>query len=457
MGHAPGLASFERVAQALDPGRNGGFAVLRGEAAPSGALVVLAGQQPCFAAGAALIAHKAATAVALARDLSSAWSRPVVPVFLLATEDHDSSEVDHIDLVDDLDGRIRRFRARILPGSDASWRSTYATNHDSVLTSALKSCCDQLNDVLKSTSVHSSALCELSRVHGAALLAAFGPLGLRVVEAHALRPLGDEIIRRALTRPDQLRASLERGQHLARTARLQPSFDAGDPRPLVMESRGGRRRRVAAEDREAARRHDRSPEDFSPHAALRPLVQAASLPVVAQVCGPSELRYLGEARLLHQEFGLIAPVLVPRLEASFVSPALLGSLPGGLEGLDLGASRSTSGPAEHAVREALRDFARTFDDGPARIAARAERWRRSTESAMRRLAEQRAWHTRPRSLLTATLSPRGRPQDTVLAWLPDALEHGGPASWGRRLVDLARPLDPPRHVLHTTDPESRDG
>jgi len=77
-----------------------------GHAPPADALVVLAGQQPVLAGGAALVAHKAATAVRLARDLSASLRRPVVPVFLLADEDHDSSEVDHVDVVADASGRV---------------------------------------------------------------------------------------------------------------------------------------------------------------------------------------------------------------------------------------------------------------------------------------------------------------------------------------------------------------
>ena len=36
-----------------------------------------------------------ATAVALAKTLEEHWQRPVVPVFLIATEDHDTSEIVH--------------------------------------------------------------------------------------------------------------------------------------------------------------------------------------------------------------------------------------------------------------------------------------------------------------------------------------------------------------------------
>ncbi|HTE04781.1 MAG TPA: bacillithiol biosynthesis BshC, partial [Planctomycetota bacterium] len=100
-GSAPSLAA---LAAAADARARAGTprewtTLLHGPAArdvPADALVVVAGQQPVLLGGAALVAHKAATAIALAKLLAREWRRPVVPVFLLATEDHDTSEVDHL-------------------------------------------------------------------------------------------------------------------------------------------------------------------------------------------------------------------------------------------------------------------------------------------------------------------------------------------------------------------------
>jgi len=90
------------------------------------------------------------------------------------------------------------------------------------------------------------------------------------------------------------------------------------------------------------------------------------------------------------------------------------------------------------------------------LAPRARRWRAKAESTARRLAAAPHWHG-ARGAAWSALRPRGRPQDTVLAWLPDAWRSGRPAAWGARLIELAAPLDPPEHVLHLLPEEPAHG
>jgi hypothetical protein len=56
---------------------------------------VVTGQQVGFFSGPAYTIYKALTAVKLARELSGAQGIPAVPIFWLATEDHDFAEVNH--------------------------------------------------------------------------------------------------------------------------------------------------------------------------------------------------------------------------------------------------------------------------------------------------------------------------------------------------------------------------
>ena len=61
--------------------------------------IVSTGQQPGLFAGPGYTVFKALSAVALARWLEALLDMPVVPVFWVASEDHDWAEVDHVDLV----------------------------------------------------------------------------------------------------------------------------------------------------------------------------------------------------------------------------------------------------------------------------------------------------------------------------------------------------------------------
>jgi hypothetical protein len=507
-GSPPSLHALADAAARVDaaaPRRPAGWTtLLRGSSdsdgptgIPEDALVVLAGQQPCLLGGAALVAHKAATAVALARLLTARWSRPVVPVFLLATEDHDSSEVDHLDFIDPASGRLRRLRCPLHPPHD----SFYRCQIDAGCLSAALGALGARADALQRPATHVGP----SKGNGAApqagmsfdqhvdhlLHACLGHTGLYRVSAHELTGRAAGILDFGLRRQADAQSALASGARELEALRLRASFDPADPRPLVLESRGGRRRRPEPDDREVAARLAADPTAFSPHAALRPLVQAATLPVIAQVCGPSELLYLGQARGLHALASLPAPVLVPRLEATRVEASILSAAGGDLAALDLGGGVSrrrasgagSAGAADNpgntraidaagaagaadgselldsqdALAAAARAFAERVQALDPGSASAAHRWLERTLHGVQRLADAPRWRGRMRPDAWQSLRPRGRPQDTVLAWLPDALRHGDPSAWAEHIVSLCRPLDPPAHVLHVLPGSAVDG
>ncbi|HQY65627.1 MAG TPA: bacillithiol biosynthesis BshC, partial [Polyangiaceae bacterium] len=80
----------------------------------SGALVVATGQQPGLFGGPLLAAHKAMGAVALAHAEAARLGRPVVPVFWVASEDHDAVEVDRA-VVMDVAGAPRAISLGLVP------------------------------------------------------------------------------------------------------------------------------------------------------------------------------------------------------------------------------------------------------------------------------------------------------------------------------------------------------
>lgn len=205
---------------------------------------------------------------------------------------------------------------------------------------------------------------------------------------------------------------------------------------------------MGAKDQAAVARLAINPQDFSPQAALRPLVQAATLPVVAQICGPSELLYLGQARGLHARHDLCPPVLVPRLEATAVHLELIDELGGDLAAVDLSGAATGPSKEEQELIQAAERFVAHLEALDKGVSHRARRWLRSTEDDIRRLAEVPAWGGADRNRSEQLLRPRGRCQDTVLAWLPEAWRHDRPGAWAEHIVSLCRPLDPPAHVLH---------
>ena len=70
---------------------------------------VITGQQAGFMGGPAYTAYKIITAIRLAEHLAKTWGTRVVPVFWLASEDHDFEEINHTYLIK-RDGEIGRVR-----------------------------------------------------------------------------------------------------------------------------------------------------------------------------------------------------------------------------------------------------------------------------------------------------------------------------------------------------------
>ena len=404
---------------------------------PSNAVIVLAGQQPVLGGGPLLVAHKAATAIALARALEPELGRPVIPVFLLATQDHDSTEVDHIDFIDTSKNRMSRTRCELRPSHEMFHRASW----DPAGFEAFKEHFKTIRNAFKVRLDPDRAPEHVARLIESTL----GTQGLRIVEAHNLETAGRPLLERAIRDPALLANQLREGAAALAHASLRSSFDPEDPRPLVLESAGGRRRRLDPEDPNALERLARQPEDFSPHAALRPIVQAAALPVVAQVCGPSEILYLAQARGLHDVFEVTAPLLVPRLEATRVRATDHEQ-----DVIDVitGARRTLLESAANDAIEAAERFATAVEGEDPGLRRRLDRFLGKTRRDVDRLAQAPIWRGGGSEALMR-FRPRGRLQDTVLAWLPDALEAPSPQAWSSQLVELCQPLQPPEHVLYS--------
>ncbi len=443
-GPPPSLAALRACAGPVDAARKSGwtraFESGRADVPDEEALVVLAGQQPVLGGGSLLVAHKIASAINLANALTIELHRPVIPVFLAATEDHDSSEVDHVDTVDGGKGRLTRHRCPVHPPHESFHRCGWDPQRLGPVISSIAGTSTPFEVHLKADPLASHVIALIDAV--------FGPLGLHIVQSHLVTSRSLPVLRRALDASDSIAAILDEGGRALQALDLPPSFDAADPRPLVLESSDGRRRRLGPDDGEATSRLTAHPDDFSPHAALRPIVQAAALPVIAQVAGPSEMLYLGQSRGLHGAFEVPPPVLVPRLEATRL-PAGVGP-----EALEASGSRNIA-PELEAARGALDEAATAFVDAVGRVdpglAGKGRRWLEGARKGADRLAAAPGFRGEQAAGVRAFLRPRDSHQDAVLAWLPEALR--GP-DWAEHIVSLARPLQAPEHVAHVYPLES---
>ncbi len=290
---------------------------------------VVTGQQVGLFAGPAFTLYKALTAVKLARSLSE-QGLECVPVFWLATEDHDLEEVAEGAAFDE-DYNLVVLRDS---GERPSARSSVGVvRHTGQITTAIS----QLEAVLPAGESRTRLLDDLRACYapGATWGESFARFATRLFSQWGvilLDPLDESIhslsagvYQRALGNAAKLRNSLMESSHALLGRGYHAQVHVGDDSTLVFLTQNGDRR--ALHERDGSFLIDGTDQvaleqlqstlagrliDFSPNVLLRPLVQDSLLPTVAYVAGPSELAYLGQAKPLYAEFGRPQPVVFPR-------------------------------------------------------------------------------------------------------------------------------------------------
>ncbi|HYL36203.1 MAG TPA: bacillithiol biosynthesis cysteine-adding enzyme BshC [Bryobacteraceae bacterium] len=299
--------------------RNGPSASLDLLAQPD-TVAVVTGQQVGLFSGPAYTIYKALTAVRLAAQLTL-QGIPSVPIFWLATEDHDFAEVNHSFVFDAAHHPI----TLSVDGGEASERPV------GVIPIAAPPVA-RLQDAFAAFP-HGAEVAEMVReayrpgtTFGAAfqallerLLAKSGLLFIDPLD-ESVRRMAAPVLRQALSCGDALHARLiERNRELeARGYHAQVHVEAktslafllsGDRRITLRRQNGDY---VSRERRYSASELIDLAEHLSPNALLRPVVQDYVLPTVAYVGGPAELAYMAQAQVLYQELLGRMPVMLAR-------------------------------------------------------------------------------------------------------------------------------------------------
>ncbi|WPD20037.1 bacillithiol biosynthesis cysteine-adding enzyme BshC [Thermaerobacter composti] len=310
------------------------------------ALVVVGGQQPGLATGPLYTVYKAVGILRWARQIEAALGRPVIPVFWLATEDHDLAECNQLHVLDER-GRLHRL-ALPLPAAVAGGQPPVGTLPLPPAARALVAEVARLAGVpadhpaLEVLEDARQRAATLGQWVGRLMARLFGRDGLVLLDPMdpTLRRLSRPLLQRAVVRREAIHRELAAAAARLRRRGYPPALDV-DPahanlfyfdgrRRAALLWQGGRFRdrqgRVAFSPAELARELESRPEAFSPNVVLRPLVQDWLLPVVGFVVGPGEAQYLAQLRDVYPLFGLEMPVLLPRPGFTLVEPAAVDRL-----------------------------------------------------------------------------------------------------------------------------------
>lgn len=292
-----------------------------------GTAVVATGQQVGLLGGPAFTLYKALTAVRCAQELTRRGT-PAVPVFWLATEDHDLEEVNHA-WVFGPSYAPQRLEA-VTEGEDGAAVGAIRVN-DARL-EALEGILGDLPHAADAVSIAREAyqaptgFGEAFRAFYRTLLADTGIVFLCPM-SEGIRMLAAPLVRQAIERAPELTDSLLRrgGVLLAAGYHQQVHFQGSTSLVLLFESASRvvlkRKNGVYWANSRAYSRDDllarleRSPLDISPSALLRPVMQDFLLPTAALVAGPSEAAYLAQSSVLYDKLLGRMPAVLPR--ASF--------------------------------------------------------------------------------------------------------------------------------------------
>jgi bacillithiol biosynthesis cysteine-adding enzyme BshC len=346
--HKPELASILNVARTLDfpAGRrrevagilrqqnellgSGSATIANLERFENGAVAVVSGQQVGLFGGPSYAVYKAIAAVRIAKELTE-LGIDAVPVFWMATEDHDLDEVRHVSFFHD--GKLLNFElpagvdngapvGRIPLGEEIVGLLSAAAK---VLGGSGNTIAELLTECYRPEETYGSAFGKLfARLLGDSGLILLDPLDLR------LHQLAQPLLAGAIEQRDSLEQQLLDRDKAIENAGYPPQVKVTSRSTVLFHiSRDGRQPITSnggkfesgskswrqSELLDAIRKE---PENFSPNALLRPVMQDFLLPTVAYIGGPSEISYFAQSEVLYRNLLGRMPVMLPRVGFTLV-------------------------------------------------------------------------------------------------------------------------------------------
>ena len=359
----------------------------------AGALAAVTGQQVGLFGGPLFSIFKALTAVRLAEEATAAGV-DCVPIFWLATEDHDLAEVNHVALLSE-GGLPEKLGVESAAATDAPVGSV---KFGPEIGPVVERAASLLGDTELATWLREAYRPGENLGSALALLFArlFADWGVILLDPsdRDFHDLAKPLFRAAIERASELNeALLERGKAIeaagyhqqvkvtpattllfevkdgARTVVRRKNNNGGDGGEFVVGEE-----RISSDD--LIGRIDEAPENFNPNALLRPVVQDYLLPTLVYTGGPAEVAYFAQAGVVYEKLlGRVTPI-VPRFSATLVEAKAERIL----ERYQLGLPDVLQGPEK--VREAIAERSLPSD-----LQARFSETRNHVEGSMSALRE----------------------------------------------------------------------
>ena len=304
-------------------------------------LVVITGQQAGILTGPLYTLYKAMTTIRLAKEQREKLGRPVVPIFWIASEDHDWLEIRETYFLNSAgklvscrlqgDGGGKSVGNQPVPAWEKIEAQLMGAMPDSEFrTSVLKQCQQFVEQAENLTQWFALTLQWLVKKWG---LIFFDPL------LPEFKRLAAPLYEQVLKMHSDIRVAL--------TTRTEEWVKLGFE-PQIQQTGGEVNLFLAVPERKLIQYVDQTfylkgqeepweldtlnalmakePERFSPNVVTRPVVQEYLFPTLAYVPGPGELNYWAQLGKVFETLGFVMPILYPRLSVVVLTASWQKSL-----------------------------------------------------------------------------------------------------------------------------------
>lgn len=294
---------------------------------------IVTGQQAGLLTGPAFTFYKAHAAIQLAQEHHQE-DQPVIPVFWVASQDHDTNEICGIELLD-FEERVHALRLELPPARPAGRIAfkPYFTEVCSLLQSF-----GGYPDIRERICRAMVGNWSYSEVFARLMLEFLGPRGLVLFDPMApeLAPLFVPGLEREIADPLASSEAINRTAQAMKIAGLEVALGRGEAATnLFLEGSDQIRRllrfraghfedgqqRYTPADLRAILAAD--PTRLTPAAGLRPVLQDTVLPTTGFVVGPGELKYVAELGGVYALHGLEPPAVIRRMGLTILEPPIL--------------------------------------------------------------------------------------------------------------------------------------
>jgi len=305
-----------------------------------GAGAVVTGQQVTLFGGPLFTLFKTATIIRKAKDATAA-GYPHVPIFWLATEDHDLEEADHVAFP----SRRELHTLKLAVEGNAHHASVGGLKLGQGIQALLEQAMgllepgiffDLLEECYRPDATFAQAFARV-------ISCAFSAHGLIVIDASGrnFHALGAPVLKQAIMRAEDLHEGvIQRDKELSDAGYHSQVLVSPQSSLLFLSDSETRARlplrRKGNQEWTAGKRTYRTndllaileaePERLSPNALLRAVFQDFILPTAAYVGGPAEIAYFAQSQVIYEKIlGRVTPIL-PRLSATLIEPPIAAVL-----------------------------------------------------------------------------------------------------------------------------------